>query len=248
MIKQNSDDGARLSRFKLLLMMLFISLLLAIEVFLNGLTDRELPTIQGTLLSSALAFEAFELHDHHNQVFTNKNFSNNWFLISYGYTQCPDVCPTTLMLMKQFSERLNLFDNTNQVKLIFYTIDPLRDTQQVLMQYMNYFGDNFIGLRPNDNDSYLNFEQTLALKYLIKSSGLLVNNQINNSDKSSHFRKENSYQVSHGLTLYLINPEGKLQAILQPKIDPFGVANFTVEQIYQDFIISRQYYQRKIKS
>ncbi|MCJ8320935.1 MAG: SCO family protein [Colwellia sp.] len=196
-------------------------------------------------MSDALPFREFELRDHHNQLFTNKELHNSWFLISYGYTQCPDVCPTTLMLMKQFSEKLNQFDDATPVKLIFYTIDPLRDTQQILMQYMHYFGDNFIGLRPSDNDSYLNFEGNLALKYLIKKPTLSASNQANNSDNSD---KKTSHQVSHGLTLYLVNPEGKLQAIFQPETDPFGRANFTVDQIYQDFIISRQYYLEKLPS
>lgn len=247
MAKLSPDKSASLSKVKILLLTCFGIVMLITMFFLSNKIESKLPTIQGVLLKNALPFEQFELTDHHNQVFTDRDFSNNWSLISYGYTQCPDVCPTTLMLMKRFNEKLKHFDNMNQIKLLFYTIDPLRDTQQVMQEYMSYFGDNFIGLRPNNNDSYLNFEQNLALKYQIKNPSSLANNLIGNSTKTNYSLKQSSYQVSHGLTLYLVNPEGNLQAILQPKVNPFGLANFTVAQIYQDFIISRQYYLKHIK-
>ena len=149
--------GAHLGKFKLLLMLCLCFIMLALALYLNKPAATTLPRIQGIFLDDALSFEAFELRDHHNRVFTDKNFANNWFLISYGYTHCPDVCPTTLMLMKQFGEQLNKFDNAKPIKLVFYTIDPLRDTQQVMRQYINYFGDNFIGLRVSDPASYLTF-------------------------------------------------------------------------------------------
>ncbi len=244
MTKLSAYDVKSQRRCKLFLIICLCLTMLVMTIYFTRQANSQLPIIQGIILNEAMTFEPFELRDHHNQVFTDKNFSDNWFLISYGYTHCPDVCPTTLMLMKQFSEQLITFDHTKQIKLLFYTIDPLRDTQQVMQQYMNYFGDNFIGLRPSANDLYLNFETNLALKYLITSSAVSTNLQTNNVDNAI---LDKSYQVSHGLTLYLVNPDGKLQAILHPKIDPFGKANFSVEQIYQDFIISRQYYRTNIK-
>ena len=66
-------------------------------------------------------------------------------LLFFGYTSCPDVCPTTLAELKQALEELGE-DRSNQVQVLFVTVDPQRDTPERVQEYVNHFNDSFIGL------------------------------------------------------------------------------------------------------
>src|SRR4029077_16175480 len=86
----------------------------------------------------------FQLTDQHGKRVGNQDFRGRYTLIYFGYSFCPDVCPTTLAVMAQALEKLG--DRSRQVVPIFITIDPERDTPKVLDDYMKAFGPNFVGL------------------------------------------------------------------------------------------------------
>ncbi len=88
---------------------------------------------------------AFELVDHNSQRFTQEELKGTYTLLYFGYTYCPDVCPTELQTI---AEALNLLGPqlAQQFRVIMVSIDPERDTPQVLKDYMSNFGPNFIGL------------------------------------------------------------------------------------------------------
>jgi protein SCO1/2 len=65
-------------------------------------------------------------------------------MLFFGYTSCPDVCPTTMAEAKQALERLG--DEANQVQVLFVTVDPERDTPERVQEYVNHFNSSFIGL------------------------------------------------------------------------------------------------------
>ena len=87
----------------------------------------------------------FNLVDHNGRAVTQDSFKGKPTLIYFGFTYCPDVCPTSLLLMENAIEKLGP-DAAKKVNLVFITIDPERDTPKLLKGYVENFGPTFIGL------------------------------------------------------------------------------------------------------
>jgi len=192
------------------------------------------PVIQGVVLPDAQSIPKFSLLDHHNQPFGNADLLGQWHLISYGFTTCPDVCPTTLAQLAQLKELLK--QSGDELNILFYTVDHRRDTVTQLAAYMPFFHPEFTGLThldSNDNQ-HLPFEKGLGIAAILTPTG-------QKSDEGDS--GEQDYQVSHGVTLFLLNPQGQLQAILKPGSDEVRNKVFDAHTIYNDFLKIRAYFQ-----
>jgi len=189
------------------------------------------PQIQGVLLPEGRALAPFTVLDHHNRAFSNQNLLGQWHLVSYGFTTCPDICPTTLVQIDKVIERLGR-DRANDLRVLFYSIDHRRDTVSQMAGYVPYFNPTFIGLthRDDPDNPHLPFEQSLGmmsqLSPILDESG--VPDPVN-------------YSVSHGVTLFLLNPEGKLQAIFEPDEPAPGVHHFDPDKLFDDYLAVRDY-------
>lgn len=87
----------------------------------------------------------FSLHDHNGVLRTLADFKGKAVLVFFGFTHCPDVCPTTLMEMANVMKELG--PDADKVQVLFVTVDPERDTAELLKQYVPAFDPRFIGLR-----------------------------------------------------------------------------------------------------
>jgi len=87
----------------------------------------------------------FTLVDQNGQSFSSERLKGKPTLIYFGYTYCPDVCPTSLLLMQTAVEQLGP-DGANKVNLVFITVDPERDTPELIKGYVSNFGPTIIGL------------------------------------------------------------------------------------------------------
>ena len=86
----------------------------------------------------------FKLNDHHGKIRTLSDFKGKAVVMFFGYTHCPDVCPTTL---SELASALTLLgQKANKVQVLFVTIDPARDTPELLAKYVPAFNTNFLGL------------------------------------------------------------------------------------------------------
>jgi protein SCO1/2 len=88
---------------------------------------------------------AFSLTDQNGRTVTDADLKGKPTLIYFGYTYCPDVCPTSLLLMENAAEKLGP-DGPKKVNLLFITIDPERDTQKLMKDYVGNFGPTIEGL------------------------------------------------------------------------------------------------------
>jgi protein SCO1 len=86
----------------------------------------------------------FDLTDHNGKPRTLADFKGKALVIFFGYTHCPDFCPTTLAEMAEALHRLG--DKAKEVQVLFVTLDPERDTSQILAQYVPAFHPSFLGL------------------------------------------------------------------------------------------------------
>lgn len=106
---------------------------------------------QGVDVTGAPYGKAFSLTDHTGKRRTLAEFRGKVVVLFFGFTQCPDVCPSTLSTMADVVKSLG--PDGERVQVVFVTIDPARDTPELLAQYVPAFNPAFIGLRGNDEET-----------------------------------------------------------------------------------------------
>jgi len=243
----------KLSHPQQVLILLPILVIIASAIYIFHLTansyfhnDRELPKIQGFVLNEAQQLTNIQLTDHQGMPVNSDYFLGKWHFISYGFTQCPDICPTTLLTLTQLADLLSASHENIETQFVFYTIDPDRDSQKILTQYINYFSTNFVAVRANNSADAESFQQSLGIKVEITRG--YINDTKKNISKKKHIiiaTKNNFfYQVSHGLAIFLINPDAKLQAVFLPKTTELGIKFFTPHMLYHDYLKVINYYQQ----
>jgi protein SCO1/2 len=151
----------------------------------------------------------FRLTDQNGKSVTDADFRGRYMLIYFGYSFCPDVCPTTLSVMAQALEKLGP-QRARHIVPVFITIDPERDTPQVLADYMKAFGPSFVGLTGSE----------AAIKDVEKKYRVYAVKKPLEPSKGS----ESNYGVDHSSVLYLMGPDGKFVSFYDEAISPDGLA------------------------
>ena len=149
---------------------------------------------------------AFQLNRYSGKSgpFTEADLQGRWSFLFFGYTQCPDVCPTALSTMKALKAELTAAETKTAVspaptfQVVFVSVDPARDTPALLDEFMRAFDPEFIGVSGTDT----------ALAPLTKGLGVYF--QRHDATDKKH------YTVDHTATIYLIDPQGRLAAIFSP--------------------------------
>jgi protein SCO1/2 len=216
-------------KVKLLIGLALVIQLIIITLWLAKPSENKVlppPLISGSMLLQPVVLPVFSLLDHNNDRFQQANMKGSWHVLAYGFTHCPDVCPTALQLLKQLRQRTQQEQYFDDIEILFYTIDPSRDSAIALANYVSNVGGNITGLMPTNANEAVPIEQSLGLKSAI------TNNLAGNND---------NYQVGHGASLYLFDEQARLQAILQPQQDDFGRSSFDAEMLYKDYIAVREH-------
>ncbi len=146
----------------------------------------------------------FSLTDHKSQPRRLADFRGKAVVLFFGYTQCPDVCPTTLTTMRDAMTLLG--DDAKRVQVLFVTVDPARDTPALLAQYVPAFDPGFLGLYGD--------EKTIAA--LAKDFKVFYAKQPGSTS--------GSYSVDHSTGSYAFDPQGKLRLLLRHGETPQNVA------------------------
>jgi len=136
----------------------------------------------------------FSLVDHTGKAVTEKDYAGKYMLIYFGYTFCPDVCPTSLSIMGEALDMLTP-EQLDNVVPIFVTVDPERDTSEVLAGYVPHFHEKMVGL-------------TGAMKD-IKAAAKVFKVFF---AKANEDDPDGIYTMDHGSTTYLMGPEGTYAA------------------------------------
>lgn len=195
-----------------------IPMLLA-AVLLSACSQPQPPQLkQGTLLPSAKAIADFQLTDQHGKPFTRNNLMGKWSFAFFGYTHCPDVCPTSLSMLAQVMKKLEQNDNLDtKPQVVFVSVDPERDTPELLAQYLPYFNPDFIGVT-GDPQQLLLLTRQLGIMYG-KAPG-------DDAD---------DYLVDHSASIILFDPNGNFLALFGMPHDP--------DLIAQDFVAIKNHYE-----
>lgn len=146
---------------------------------------------EGAVIDPAQPAPPLDLVDSKGQEFDLKKYQGDVVLIFFGYTSCPDVCPTTLSEMKRVEAALG--EAAEDVQVVFVTVDPERDTTDKLNSYVSLFDPSFIGLTGSLE----------ALETAWKDYGVF--REIDTESETAA-----GYLVNHSSRLYLVNPDGEL--------------------------------------
>lgn len=195
-----------------LFIILIIGIALAIGIWRENQSskgqDKQFASVAALSVGTALVLPQklpeFELSNMEGKPFTNDAFKKHWSFVFFGYTNCPQICPTTLSAMNQISLRLRNPD----VQYIFISIDPLNDTPERLKNYLQqakFNGSSIVGLTG----------QSVQVQRLAKTIGIYISQE---TDISSE-------HIEHSGSLLLINPEGKLAAVFTSTDKPHAIAH-----------------------
>ena len=157
----------------------------------------------GTWLAQPRTLAEFRLQDMSGGSFALDNLHGHPTLLFFGFTNCPDVCPTTLATLEQVLRQAPL----PGTRVAFVSVDPERDSAASLQAYLSAFDPNFIGLRGD----------RAALAPLLRSlNAIAVRQDLPNGN----------YTMDHSATLYLLDTEGRLVAVFSP---PFSAPKLTAD-------------------
>lgn len=174
------------------------TLLLLPAFFLDSEPDvPKLPDgLEGVFIDSpAVTLPQFSFVDHNDKPLTNDALLGKWSLIFFGYTSCPDVCPTTMSVLEKLNREASFPKNT---QTLFVSLDPQRDTSEILKEFVGYFNDDFIGAT-GETKELDKFQEPLGVIYGYEG------------DTST-----DDYIVNHFAAIHVIDPTGKQRAYILP--------------------------------
>jgi cytochrome oxidase Cu insertion factor (SCO1/SenC/PrrC family) len=173
-------------RYVIYSIIIFSLALLSISLYSFFIIDKK---VSEKIVNQAAIGGDFTLHDTDNNKFTEQDIKGKVSIMYFGYTYCPDICPTTLQVISNALQQLNP-DELSQIKVLFISVDPQRDTNEILKSYMKHFNPAIIALTGTDSQL-----KDMAKKYKFfyqKRQG-----------------KEDDYVVDHSTYFYLFDEYGK---------------------------------------
>ena len=194
---------------RLLIAFIVVDILLGLAVY-RGYTlwnageeaaelTRDLREKGTTLFPESRPLSRFDLVDSRGEAFTNANLTGKWSLVFFGFTHCPDICPTTMAELADLKAQL-VGTEAGATQVIMVSVDPARDTPERLAEYVPYFHPEFLGVT-GDFPAILSFAQRL----------------------NAPFRKvsdpNNGYQMEHSANVALMNPRGDYHGFFRAPLD-----------------------------
>ncbi len=163
------------------------------------------PAFQATDITGAAFARDFKLTDHNGTVRTLADFKGKVVALFFGYTHCPDVCPTTLAdfaaALKQLGPR------AERVQVIFVKLDPARDTPELLRQFVPAFNPGFLGMF-TDPDSLKQLAQEYKVVY-----------------QKTSVKAADDYLIDHSAGTYIYDPKGRLRLLMPYGSHPDAIAH-----------------------
>lgn len=171
--------------------------------------------LQNLLLAEPRPLKAFSLTDHNGQPLGVEQLQGQWTLLFFGYTHCPDICPTTLGTLKGVALKLEAEPLPGTTRFLFVSVDPRRDTIPHLKGYIEYFHREFIAAT-GERAEIDNLARQLGAIYMFEGD-----------------TTGDDYIVNHSASVALLDPQGRWVARINPP--------HTVSQFHRDYLQLREY-------
>lgn len=193
-----------------LLKPLFISCLLASFLAVSACDNQhklqsELQKFNAVKFSQAINVSDFNFTDEDSQTVTKQTLQGKWSLLFFGYTFCPDVCPTTLYTLKQAWKKLPK-DVVDKSQVVMISVDPERDTEEVLKPYIEYFHPDYKGFTGNQS----------SLEKLASELNAIYD-RVERDDQLG-------YLMDHSANIVILNPQGNYAGFIKPPFSADQIA------------------------
>lgn len=157
-------------------------------------------TVALTRYPAPRAVADFSLVRSNAKPLTKADFRDHWNLVFFGFTNCPDICPNTLGVLKQVRAQLTGAGEADRVRVHFISVDPQRDAPETLGRYAAYYDPGFVAATGSDEE----------LTRLTRSLGVLYTREP---------AKDGQYTVDHSASIVLIDPQARLVGLFRPPLD-----------------------------
>ncbi len=174
---------------------------------LPSLLEKKPSLITGKILVRPMEIDNFELTDQNNEVFNKKSLEGGWTVLFFGYTNCPDVCPTTIYKLAEIKNGIKEDLPSANFNTVLVTLDPDRDSTERLDEYIGYFDETMLGVT-GTYENIQSFTSSLSVFY-------------------QRINKEEGYDFNHTASIFVFDKDGSLFATMSP-------AN-TVGELESDF-------------
>ncbi len=171
----------------------------AIGLGMGRLADRPAEPVAATVFASPRELPPVDLLDPSGATIDSSAFTGGWDILFFGFTHCPDICPTTLYRLAALQDRLDDLPPGRQPTVWLVSVDPLRDTPPVLEKYLSAFGPGVTGAT-GSAEAIAGFAEGLGVAYQQLPEG-------------------DSYTVSHTSALFLVDPQARLAALFTTPLD-----------------------------
>ena len=183
--------------------LLFMTIVVA--SFIHRVGEPRIMSLAETRANGLFLFDTprdvgdFSLTDHRGQSFARGDLKDRWTLIFFGFTHCPDICPTTMAELAELKSQL-AGTEASDARVVMVSVDPARDTPDRLAQYVTYFHPDFIGVTGE-------FAEILSVAQRLNAP----------------FRKvsepDGGYQMEHSANVMLMNPRGDYHGFFRAPLD-----------------------------
>ena len=184
----------------------FITMVLGAFTFKVLKTNAE-PEIQALIYPKPKQLPDFTMTAHTNTEFSENNLLGKWSVVFFGFTYCPDICPTTMSDLGELADNLPE-DVAKKTQFLFVSVDPERDTVEQLANYVPFFNEEFIGAVGTPDQLEI-FSKSLGAVYVKVPWG-------------------DSYQMQHTGRIFIVNPAGQRFGIFAEDHTNPGVLNVPV--------------------
>lgn len=153
-------------------------------------------------LPQSIALSSVNLYDQNGQTIHEQNLKDKWSLVFFGYTYCPDVCPTTLAELNRVASKVT----SEKLQVVLVSVDPERDTPSQLKQYIEYFNPKFQAWSGDVNN----------IEMLARQMHIFFQKQLHGE----------SYLMDHSSQVVLVNPDGEYQGFFTAPLNPQEMSDY----------------------
>ena len=183
---------------------IILAIALATGIFVAARMQAPAALKAAFVLPAPMPLPEFALVDQDGDAVTATSFREDWHLVFFGFTHCPDICPTTLQILAAARSELAAAGEEPLPRIVLVSVDPERDTPTLIGKYVDYFGDDNLGIT-GDLDELRKLTSGLGI-YFEKQPG-------DGSD----------YSVDHSAAVLLIDPNGEFHALFG---GPHSIENY----------------------
>jgi len=161
------------------------------------------------VLPEPRALGDFSLVDQHGESFSIERLRGRWSLVFFGFTYCPDICPSTLYDLRQVSDTLADGDASEAApQVVFVSVDPERDSLERLGEYVSWFGPDFVGVT-GVPEQLAPLAQRIGVAYRVEE----------------HAPGAANYAVDHSASVFLTDPQGRLHGVFPAPVEAGAMAH-----------------------